>query len=172
MPAPPPDSHPELPVDADTEGRQPAHRRLRLLLVVAAGGAVGAPLRFGLAKALPAAPGAWPMATFVTNVLGAFLLGVLLEGLTRVGPDDGYRRVIRLAVGTGLLGAFTTYSTLATEAVLLGRDGDAGLAVAYGLVSAMAGYGAAAAGIGLSALGHRAVQARAGGVGPDLRSSR
>ena len=172
MPAPPPDSHPELPVDADTEGLPPSHRRIGLLLVVAAGGAVGAPLRYGLAKALPAAAGRWPMATFVTNLLGAFLLGVLLEGLARVGPDDGYRRVIRLGVGTGLLGAFTTYSTLATEAVLLGRDGDPGLAVAYGLVSAVAGYGAAAAGIGLSALGHRAVQARAGGVGPDVRRSR
>ncbi len=59
-------------------------------------------------------------------------------------------------MGTGLLGALTTYSTLATKAVLLARDGRPGLAVWYGLASVTAGFVAAAAGIGLAALGHRA----------------
>jgi len=167
-----PDRHPELLVDADVIGARPPHRRLPLMLVVAVGGAVGTPLRYTLARALPTAPQGWPTATFVANLLGAFLLGVLLEGLARLGPDTGARRVVRLGVGTGVLGAFTTYSTLATEAVLLGRDGRVGLAVVYGLVSAVAGYGAAAAGIGLAALGHRAVRTRAIGIDPDVRRPR
>lgn len=155
MPAPHPDSHPELPLDPDTAGGPPPHRRVPLLLAVAAGGAVGAPLRYALAQAVPTARDAWPTATFVTNLLGAFLLGVLLESLARRGPDQGRRRVLRLALGTGLLGAFTTYSTLATEAVLLARDAHPALALAYGLASAVAGYGAAAAGIAAAALGQR-----------------
>lgn len=163
-----PDGHPELPLDADAIGARPPHRRFPLVLAVAAGGAIGAPLRYALASALPSASQGWPTATFVTNLLGALLLGVLLEGLARLGPDAGARRVVRLGVGTGVLGAFTTYSTLATEAVLLGRDGRPGLAVAYGLLSAVAGYGAAAAGIGLAALGHRAVRTRAVRVDPDV----
>ncbi len=164
---PDPDRHPELPRDSDAVGGPLPHRRLPLVLVVAVGGAVGAPLRYALARALPTAPQGWPTATFVTNLLGAFLLGVLLEGLARLGSDAGVRRVVRLGVGTGLLGAFTTYSTLATETVLLGRHGRPGLAVVYGLVSAVAGYCAAAAGIGLAALGHRAARSRAARVDGD-----
>ena len=114
---------------------------------MAAGGALGALLRLAVAEALPTSPRSWPTATFVTNLLGAFLLGVLLEVLARRGPDTGHRRTVRLALGTGLLGAFTTYSTLATEAVLLGRDGRPGLAVAYGTASALGGLASAAVGI-------------------------
>lgn len=56
MPAPPLDSHPELPLDPDAEGLPPVHCRFRLMLVVAAGGAIGASLRYTLARALSAAP--------------------------------------------------------------------------------------------------------------------
>ncbi len=164
------DSHPELPLDTDAVPAGPAHVQTRLLLVVAAGGAVGASLRYAVAGALPTTQGAWPMATLATNLVGAFLLGVLLAGLARLGPDAGPRQTARLGLGTGLLGAFTTYSTLATEAVLLGRDGHLGLAVAYGLTSAIAGYAAAAAGIGLAALGHRTAQKRASAAGDDRRT--
>ena len=128
------------------------HASPRLVAVVAAGGAVGAPLRYAVSRLLPSAPGHWPTATFVTNVAGSFLLGMLLEGLARRGPDAGRRQVLRLALGTGVLGAFTTYSTLAAEVVLLGRGGGTGLALAYGLTSAVAGALAEAAGIALSAL--------------------
>ena len=150
---------------------QPApHRRVRLVMVVAAGGAVGAPLRYALSGVLPTTPDRWPTATFVTNLVGAFLLGILLEALARLGPDTGRRRAVRLGLGTGVLGAFTTYSTLATEAVLLGRDGRPGLAAAYGLTSAVCGYVAAAAGIGVVALVRRDVTA-ARAVDVDGRSS-
>ena len=151
------DRHPELPVDPDAVVPRPPHVQPRLLLAVAAGGAVGAPLRYAVSRALPTDAHGWPTATFVTNAVGALLLGMLLEGLARLGRDAGWRRTARLGLGTGVLGAFTTYSTLATEAVLLARDSEIGVAVGYGLASAALGFIAAAAGIGLAALGHRAV---------------
>lgn len=129
----------------------PSRAQPALVLLVAVGGAVGALLRHGVAEALPTDPGTFPTATFVTNLSGAFLLGVLLEALARLGPDAGTRRLVRIAVGTGALGAFTTYSTLAVEVTVLGRAGHGGLGAGYGLLSAAAGFAAAAAGIALGA---------------------
>jgi CrcB protein len=149
------DSHPELPVDSDSLTPKAPHAQPRLLALVAVGGAVGASLRYGLASVLPTAPDGFPTATFVTNVSGAFLLGALLELLARLGPDHGGRRLVRLGLGTGVLGAFTTYSTLAVEVTELGRDGHVPLGLLYGLASAAAGLLAAAAGIAVAALGHR-----------------
>jgi len=101
--------------------------RLPLLVAVAVGGAVGCLARYGIGLALPTPPTGWPTGTFLANLAGALLLGLLLEGLARTGPDTGWRQLARLGLGTGLLGAFTTYSTLAVELDLqLARvDGDA-----------------------------------------------
>ena len=125
----------------------PAHRQPLLLLVVLAGGLLGTPARYAVAQALPARPGSWPTATFLVNVLGAFLLGLLLEALARAGDDTGRRRLLRLGLGTGFLGAFTTYSALAVESDLLVRADRPVLAAAYALVSAVSGLVAAGAGV-------------------------
>ena len=150
------DERPELPIDPDpatpTRGR-PVHLRPVFLAAVAAGGLLGAPARYLIAEELPTPGDGWPTATFATNLVGAFLLGVLLEGLARGGPDLGWRRTVRLVAGTGFCGAVTTYSTLAVEADLLVRDARWGLAVGYGAASVLAGLLATAAGIGLAA-GH------------------
>lgn len=124
----------------------PPHARPGLLLLVMAGGVAGALLRYGLTAALP--QHGLPTTTLGINISGALLLGVLMQVLAG-RPDDGRRRAVRLAIGSGLLGAFTTYSTLAVEAVLLVRQGDAPLAVAYGVLSVLAGLVAAALGIAL-----------------------
>ena len=145
------DPHPELPVDGDVA----PHASPGLVALVALGGAIGAPLRYALSRALPTEAGDLPTATLLTNLAGAFALGVLLEVLARLGPDVGTRRLMRLAVGTGVLGAFTTYSTLAVEVTVLGRDGHGGLGAGYGLLSACAGFAAAAAGIALGSLVRR-----------------
>jgi CrcB protein len=116
---------------------------------VFAGGVAGTLLRSALATALPASR--FPLATFLTNVSGAFVLGALLEALGRSGPDTGPRRAARLGLGSGLLGAFTTYSTLAVESDLLVRGGHVGLAAAYAVGSVLAGLAAAAAGIAVAA---------------------
>lgn len=127
---------------------RPAHAHPGLLLLVFAGGVAGTLLRFALATAVSGHR--FPLATYVTNVSGAFVLGALLEVLLRHGPDAGARRAARLCVGSGLLGAYTTYSTLAVETDLLVRDGHVGLAAAYAGGTVLAGLVAAAVGIGLA----------------------
>ncbi|WCC80587.1 CrcB family protein [Cutibacterium equinum] len=90
-------------------------RRGVLVGLVFLGGCLGTLMRAGIAHAWPAPADGVPWATLVTNLLGAFLLATLLEILLQVGPDEGIRRAIRLCLGTGVLGGFTTYSTLAVE---------------------------------------------------------
>lgn len=132
---------------------------LRAALAVGAGGLVGTSLRYllGLASATPA--GTWPAVTLGINLLGAFALGLLLEALVRLGPDAGGRRLVRLAVGTGLLGSFTTYSTLALDVLHLLDAGRFAPAALYAGVSVVGGVLAAGFGI---AVGTRVERFRAG----------
>ncbi len=124
--------------------------RLPLLVAVGIGGAAGCLARYGVGLALPTPPAGWPTGTFLANLTGALLLGLLLEGLARAGPDTGWRQLTRLGLGTGFLGAFTTYSTLAVELDLLVRDGAAVLAAGYAAASTLGGLAAAGAGIALA----------------------
>lgn len=82
-------------------------------VLVAAGGAVGASIRWGLLEALHADAG-WPTWTLLANLVGCAVLGAL----------RGRRRSTTLLLGTGLAGGLTTFSTLAYEVtVLWERDG-------------------------------------------------
>ena len=119
----------------------------RALLIVGAGGAIGALARYGLVRAFPVAPATFPTTTFVINVSGAFVLAFLLESLQRRNASDHW---LRLLVGVGVLGAFTTFSTMATELALLWRGGDAGIALAYAAASVAAGVAAVFAGLVLA----------------------
>ncbi|WP_344373114.1 CrcB family protein [Agromyces tropicus] len=132
----------------------PPYRQWRLLGLVAAGGMVGTALREALAMVVPS-PDVFPLATFAANLLGAFTLGLLLERLTHSGPDVGARRGIRLLVGTGVLGGFTTYSGLATATAVLVADGSWAWAVAYSVGTVLAGAAMSVAGIALGHLGRR-----------------
>jgi CrcB protein len=140
--------------DAGTLGAahapRPVHLHPGFVLVVITGGVFGALARYGLSTVLPA-PDGWPLPTLIINLTGAFLLGILLEALVRRGPDAGRLRVIRLLAGTGFMGAFTTYSTLALETNALlgaGRTTDALIYVAAtllgGAIATVAGIRAAA----------------------------
>lgn len=120
---------------------RPAH-----LAVVFFGGTLGTATREGLGLAIPASGGvSW--AVLAANLAGAFLLGVLLEALVRGGGDRGIRRTLRLLLGTGFFGGFTTYSALATDTALLLGAGQGWLAGAYGLGTVLVGALATAAGI-------------------------
>ena len=148
------DSHGELPSDPDVVVR-PLHMQPSSLAWVFAGGVVGTALRYVIEELLPHDAAGWPWATFLINLCGAFILGGLLEGLARLGDDSGWRQRARLCAGTGGCGAFTTYSTLALEAVLLERHGHAGTAIGYGVVSIAGGILTAWLGIVVAASVHQ-----------------
>lgn len=154
-----PDSHPELPIDPDVLQprvfKRPVHLTIEFQATVFAGGCIGGLARYGMSLILPASDNGWPVATFVTNLVGALFLGMLLEMLVRRGDDTGKRRIIRLGVGTGFTGAFTTYSTLAVETQLLLRGDHLPEAMAYALLSMIGGIMLAALGIKLAAAHHK-----------------
>jgi CrcB protein len=158
------DSHPELPLDSDAiqpgVSKSPLHLRSSLQLIVFLGGCFGTLARYSIENFLPASTFTMPYGTLLINLLGAFLLGTLLECLVEQGTDSGNRQLIRLGVGTGFIGAFTTYSTLAVEVVLLGKHNHAGIASLYAVLSIGGGLICSAAGIHLTeryhSLGNRA----------------
>ena len=92
----------------------------------------------------------------IVNITGALLLGILLEALAVRGPDRGGRRRLRLLLGTGVLGGYTTYSLLAADVAGLLLDGRIAVALGYGVGSIVLGILAAWAGILLArGLGRR-----------------
>lgn len=114
------------------------------LAAVAAGGATGAIARYGVARSLPTAGGHFPWSTFLVNVTGSFLLAVLLTLIVERLPRG---RIARPLLGTGVIGAYTTFSTFAVDAVLLVRNGHAATAALYVVVTMTAGLAAATAGV-------------------------
>ena len=112
------------------------------------GGGAGANARFYLGRwvvglQLQYAGGvAFPWGTFLINVSGSALLG-LLAGLC-LGHADPARRVWYVLLGTGFCGGFTTFSTFSVEALELLGEERFGAALAYALGSVAAGLGAAA----------------------------
>ncbi|MHB8439668.1 MAG: fluoride efflux transporter FluC [Acidimicrobiales bacterium] len=120
---------------------------------MALGGFFGAAAREAVEQALPA-HGGFPLATLLVNVSGAAALGIVLELLVRRGEDRGRRRRVRLLAGTGFLGAFTTYSTFATEIDLLVRGHNDTTAVLYALVTLLGGMAAAFIGMVVAAAIH------------------
>jgi fluoride exporter len=93
---------------------------VRELLAVAAGGAIGAGLRYGVGLWMSRAYSGFPWHTMLVNVLGSFLIGVLMALSVDKGAVSGEWR---LFLGTGVLGGFTTFSTLAYESVAMASDG-------------------------------------------------
>lgn len=151
----------ELPVDSDIEiddrpggSVRPIHLRWQYLALVAAGGTIGTAAREALSLAIPPVSGI-PVAILSINVAGAFALGFLLEALARRGPDAGTRRTLRLFLGTGMLGGFTTYSALTTDTAVLLMNGDTGTGVLYALATVLIGAAASIAGIAAGAELHR-----------------
>ena len=89
------------------------------LLIVAAGGALGAVARYGVGvwtfRLFPAAT--WPWATLAVNVAGGLLMGLLAGWLAFRGGAHG--EAIRLFAAVGVLGGFTTFSAFSLEAALM-----------------------------------------------------
>lgn len=102
------------------------------LLLVAAGGAAGAVARYGLGVQASRAFGpAWPYGTLIANVLGGLLMGLL------AGSIWGGQERMRLLLGVGMLGGFTTFSAFSLETARMIEDrayGQAGLYAAGSVV--------------------------------------
>ncbi len=140
------------PFDSELVTERPKSRRPRAthrspanIALVAAGGAIGTGLRYGLMLLMPPVAGV-PVAILTVNLVGAFLLGLLLEALSEFGPDHGWSRRLRLGIGTGVISGFTTYSTLAADSVTLALASPV-IAVAYGVGTVIIGGLASVAGI-------------------------
>ncbi|MET0195640.1 MAG: CrcB family protein, partial [Rhodococcus fascians] len=84
------------PGERETTSTRPLHSSMSALASVFVGGVVGTLARVGVEEALPHRPSGWPVATFVINIVGAFVLGLVLENLARRGPDIGVRQRVRL----------------------------------------------------------------------------
>ena len=124
---------------------------VKFALLVGAGASFGTFVRASLSLAFPHPADGWPWATFLINLAGSFILGLLLESLVLSGTDTGWRRTIRLLCGTGVLGGFTTYSTYVLEVEKLTQAGEPLLGVLYALGSLLLGLVAAGAGIAAAA---------------------
>lgn len=116
-------------------------------LLVAVGAMVGAPLRYLTDRAVQARhDSVFPWGTFVVNVSGSLVLG-LLTGAATAGAASSH---LQLLLGTGLCGALTTYSTFSYETLRLAEDGARLFAVANVVASVAAGLGAAFGGVALA----------------------
>lgn len=128
-----------------------------MLWYIAGGSALGGVSRYLLGGFIQrqAGPG-FPWGTLTINLTGSFLIGLLM----RIGfESDWISPQARIALTTGLLGGYTTFSSFSYETAALLRDGEYARATAYLAVSALAGVAAA---IGGHAIAGLALAARRG----------
>ncbi|TCM19456.1 CrcB protein [Novosphingobium sp. PhB165] len=113
--------------------------------LVALGGAIGSWLRFGVGYGWTVLLGptralAFPYGTLTVNVVGSLAMGLLIGWLGRVMPSGTVGgENLRLLLGVGVLGGFTTFSSFSLDTVALAQRGHPGLAVFYVAISLAAG---------------------------------
>ncbi len=112
------------------------------ILCVAAGGALGSLLRYGIST-IPVKTD-FPVQTFVTNIIGALLVGFITTFVVLRAEQSGGRVSARLLLllKTGFCGGFTTFSTLSLETLSLFEKGRCTMGTVYALLSLSAGVGA------------------------------
>lgn len=121
------------------------------VLLVGLGGAVGALLRYQVARLLEKRQKFldFPLSTLVINVSGSLVLGWLTRVSSSLLPQFGQAPMLLL--GVGVCGAYTTFSTFSYESFQLLRAKQTALALLYALASLI--LCGAAAGLGLFGLG-------------------
>lgn len=108
------------------------------------GGAIGTALRLGIDAAITHGDDAFPLSTLIINTLGAFALGALVSRLWSTA-----RGWLKVGLGPGLLGSFTTFSAVAVGLVALTAAGNWTTAVGYLGLTLLLGFGAAGLGLAL-----------------------
>jgi CrcB protein len=124
---------------------------LGMVLAVFVGGAIGTVSRYELDARHPVAPGHFPWVTLLINLSGSFAIGLLVPLVDRITPRAPLARPLLIV---GLLGGWTTYSTLAVEAALLAKGGAVADFFAYLAATVIGGVALVIAG---AALGRRMV---------------
>jgi len=126
----------------------PALATLPSLLLVALGGATGAVLRYlvGRWSLVTFGPGL-PLGTWIVNISGGLAMGLLAGWLARPGSGAEH---MRLLLGVGVLGGFTTFSAFSLEVVTLLNRGEAIWALGYALASVTGAVLAVFAGLWLA----------------------
>lgn len=121
-------------------------------LYVALGGAIGASLRHGVGQlAVRLAPGSdWPWGTFAVNLVGSFLMGLLIGALALRGEWFPAGQGPRLFLATGVLGGFTTFSAFSLEVSRFVERGEMIGAVAYAGLSVILGLGGVLLGLAIT----------------------
>ncbi len=119
---------------------------MKSILLVMAGGASGALLRYMLTRSLPVGASGWPWPTFLANILGGFAMGLLAVFVLKNGQlsED-----MRLLLGVGLLGGFTTFSAFSLEMMTMIEQGNAAVAGLYAISSVLIALMAVFAGASL-----------------------
>jgi fluoride exporter len=152
------------PVGADVDLHVPAVRaELRpspvpVLVAVSAGGVLGALARYGISMALPHPPGVFAWSTFLINVSGCLLIGVLMVLITEVWTG---RRLLRPFLGVGVLGGYTTFSTYTVDIHQMIAAGAPGTALGYLAATPAGAFLAVWAGTAVTAQAVRELRRRA-----------
>jgi len=123
-------------------------------LGVAIGGGAGALMRYQLGRGITAwlgipPMGGFPWPTLAANTIGGLAMGLLVGCLAR-GLGGHFEEHLRLVLGVGLLGGFTTFSSFSLETWLLMEDGRMGIALVYVLLSVVASIVALVCGLTLT----------------------
>ncbi|GGR05448.1 fluoride efflux transporter CrcB [Streptomyces netropsis] len=119
------------PIDPDVEAedlRGTVREHWPVLCAVSAGGGLGAAARYGAGLLWPTAGGAFPWTTFLINLVGCALIGVVLTVVTHLASPHP---LLRPFLATGILGGFTTFSTYAVDIRQLLADDRTATALAY-----------------------------------------
>jgi fluoride exporter len=115
---------------------------VRNLLAVFVGGALGTALRLVLDATIVHADDQFPLSTLLINIVGSFVLAVMVARLWPIAPAW-----LRAGLGPGLVGGFTTFSAVMVSMVTLAASSQVLLALVYLAVTLVLGFGAAALGL-------------------------
>jgi fluoride exporter len=114
---------------------------MRALIAVFIGGAIGTGIRLSIDAAIPHSDSEFPLSTLLINIVGSFVLALLVTRLWPIAP--GW---LRSGLGPGLVGGFTTFSAVMVSMVTLAANSEVVQALGYLGITLVLGFGAAALG--------------------------